>query len=144
MIIQSFTCSKLCYLWRMSPLRIRNDYFDGTRYNRAWVLNQGHQFIVSYFFPIFSPLPQFFIDWIQSVHMFFFSFLFFVYLFVCFLHCFLLVPPWNNLLKILIIHLKYFPDSEWLKVSDDQIWKNFVFNGEMTSKMQPSCRLRHR
>ena len=31
----------------------------------------------------------------------FFSFLFFVYLFVCFLHCFVLVPRWNNLLKIL-------------------------------------------
>ena len=29
-------------------------------------------------------------------------------------------------------------------VSDDQIWKNFVFNEEMTSKMQRSCRLRHR
>ena len=26
-------------------------------------------------------------------------------------------------------------------VSDDQIWKNFVFNEEMTSKMQRSCRL---
>ena len=23
-------------------------------------------------------------------------------------------------------------------VTDDQIWKNFVFNEEMTSKMQPS------
>ena len=38
MIIQSFKCCKLCYLWRMNPLRIRNNYFDGTRYNRAWVL----------------------------------------------------------------------------------------------------------
>ena len=25
-----------------------------------------------------------------------------------------------------------------LPVNDDQIWKNFVFNEEMTSKMQPA------
>ena len=29
-------------------------------------------------------------------------------------------------------------------VTDDQIWKNFVFNEEMTSKMQRFRRLRHR
>ena len=28
--------------------------------------------------------------------------------------------------------------------TDDQIWKNFVFNEAMTSKVQHSCRLRHR
>ena len=28
-------------------------------------------------------------------------------------------------------------------VTYDQIWKNFVFNEEMTSKMQRSCRLMH-
>ena len=44
-------------------------------------------------------------------------------------------------IKIIIIHSKYFPDSDWL-VSDDQIWKNFVFNVEMTSKIQRSCKTR--
>ena len=42
MIIQSFKCGKLCYLWRMIPLRIRNinyRYFDGTKYHRTWVLD---------------------------------------------------------------------------------------------------------
>ena len=28
--------------------------------------------------------------------------------------------------------------------TDDQIWKNFVFNEPMTSEVQHSCRLRHR
>ena len=41
-----------------------------------------------------------------------------------------------------IIHSKYFPQKHThnlpLPVTDDQIWKNFVFNEEMTSKMQPS------
>ena len=51
-------------------------------------------------------------------------------------------------LTSLIIHLEYFPNSDWLKahaqftitmqVTYDQIWKNFVFNEEMTSKMQLS------
>ena len=44
------------------------------------------------------------------------------------------------ILIVVIIHSKYFPDSDWhthnspKPVSDDQIWKNFVFNEEMTSK----------
>ena len=50
-------------------------------------------------------------------------------------------------LGIFIIHSKYFPNSDLQKknthnspspVTDDQIWKNFVFNEEMTSKMQSS------
>ena len=41
MIEQSFTCCKLCYLWRIIPLRIRNNYFDGTKYHRTWVLARG-------------------------------------------------------------------------------------------------------
>ena len=42
-------------------------------------------------------------------------------------------------LSIFIIHSKYFPNS----VIDDQIWKNFVFNEEMTSKNAASYRLIH-
>ena len=41
-------------------------------------------------------------------------------------------------LNHILIHSKYFPDS------DDQIWKNFVFNEPMTSKVQLSCMLMHR
>ena len=46
------------------------------------------------------------------------------------------------IIRAIIIHSKYFPDSE--PVTDDQIWKSFVFNEEMTSKMQRFCRLMHR
>ena len=35
----------------------------------------------------------------------------------------------------IIVHSKHFPNSDWLKA---HAWKNFVFNEEMTSKMQPS------
>ena len=38
--------------------------------------------------------------------------------------------------NFMIIHSKYFPNSDWLKAQCDQIWKNFVFNKKMTSKMQ--------
>ena len=54
-------------------------------------------------------------------------------------------------LNFIIIYSKYFPNSDWLEYAKsssiwlwwimtvcDQIWKNFVFNEEMTSKMQPA------
>ena len=62
-------------------LRIRNNYFDGTKYHRTWVLSQGHEFILSSFFSnIFSmQFPKFSV--IQFCTYAFFSFLFFVYFF---------------------------------------------------------------
>ena len=54
-------------------------------------------------------------------------------------------------LKSIVILSKYFPNSDWhthnspKPVTDDQIWKNFVYNEEMTSKMQTyRLRLRYR
>ena len=48
-----------------------------------------------------------------------------------------------HLYKLLINHHVCITDLQSL-LTDDQIWKNFLFNEEMTSKMQPSCRLMHR
>ena len=39
------------------------------------------------------------------------------------------------MLSYIIIHSKYFPNSDWLKA---QIWKNFMFDEEMTAKMRPA------
>ena len=54
----------------------------------------------------------------------------------------ILVSVIRVFLMIGIIHSKYFPQKHThnlpLPVTDDQIWKNFVFNEKMTSKMQPS------
>ena len=46
----------------------------------------------------------------------------------------------TRLLIIIIIHSKYFPNSDNSPspVTGYQIWKNCVLNEEMTSKMQPS------
>ena len=51
-------------------------------------------------------------------------------------YIFTFIRQFNRGIKTIIIPSKYFPNSDWLP--DDQIWKNFVFNEEMTSKMQPS------
>ena len=82
MIIQSFTCCKLCYLWRMIPLRIRNNYFDGTKWHRTWPgVKPGARVHIKFF--LFEYFLQFFkFSVIKFCTYAFFSVLFFVSLLI--------------------------------------------------------------
>ena len=103
MIIESFKCGKLCYLWRMIPLRIRNNYFDGTKWHRTWPgVKPGARVHIKFF--LFQYFLQFFkFSVIQFCTYAFFSFLFFVSLLIIIiiisLHFFYLCLHEKNLLR---------------------------------------------
>ena len=106
MIIESFKCGKLCYLWRMIPLRIRNNYFDGTKWHRTWPgVKPGARVHIKFFlFQYFLQFFKFSVIQFCTYAFFFFSFLcffaYYYYYYYFFFTFFLLVPPWEKPLKV--------------------------------------------